>query len=697
MPFISHIGKQIKLHERNLKRALAWLIVSIITSSNVTLAATPSPQDSDGDGVPNNQDNCINIANPNQPDSNQDGHGNHCDGDINNDGKTDIFDLALFKSAYRNKPGDAAFNPDADFNGDGEIGIIDLAIFKSLFGKPPGPSGAAESSNLSQAEAARFLTQTTFGPTQHDINHLVDLGNYEDWLNEQFTKPISTRQLWALETLWIKTCPKNSNGVLYKNRTDLINENIRSDITGEHLRTTVWWNTIINGQDQLRQRVAFALSEILVVSGVGPLSNTSFGLADYYDGLAAHAFGNYRDLLEAVTLHPMMGQYLSMLQNKKADPALNIRPDENFARELLQLFTIGVHKLNIDGSPKQTGGKLIPAYEQAVIEDFAKVFTGWNFKDASRWSTSLLTGDTIRPMIPWAEFHDTENEKRLLNNTVLPAGQTAMEDLQDALDNVFNHSNVGPFISKQLIQRLVTSNPSRAYVKRVALTFNDNGAGIRGDLKAVIKAILLDEEARTGHLTIAGFGKLREPLLRLSHLRRAFGVVPVTHQGTIRGETKCGRADYHLYDIPVAIPWTSFGQDILQSPSVFNFFLPDYSPPGVVRAAKLLGPEFQIVTENTAVNLANEISSEIQHSDTANFKWTTIKTNKEIALASDSNRLLDHLNLLLLNGNMSADLRRILLLHLENDVFPDGQDGLKAKVRDAIMLIVISPDYLIQK
>lgn len=545
--------------------------------------------------------------------------------------------------------------------------------------------------NISQADAARFLTQSTFGPTLESIDGLVARGSYESWIDDQFELPDSGKQLAGLEAMWLQTCPSNGQGGLRNSRSEVID----IDIDGS-IRSSIWWNSVLNGPDQLRQRVAFALSEILVVSSVGPLFNRAFGMADYYDVLSQHALGNYRNLLEDVTLHPMMGRYLSMLRNEKANPELNIRPDENYAREVLQLFSIGVHKLNIDGSIRNTAGILDPAYDQRVIEGFAKVFTGWNFANATSWDIYIDDGDTTRPMIPWPDYHDSVSEKRLLNGIFLPAGQSAEKDLQDALDNIFAHGNVGPFISKQLIQRLVTSNPSPTYIQRVAEKFNDNGEGVRGDLKAVVKAILLDDEARIGHLTTPHFGKLREPLLRLSHLRRAFGVQPVAHQGPRWGGDTCGRGVYYLYSMPVDNARRWFGQDIMQSPSVFNFFLPSYSPPGVVHNAGLVAPEFQIATENTLVHLANEIGSEIQNSDTVS-DWTNIKTNRETALANNLNFLLDHLNLLLLNGDMSMSLRQLLLAHLQSDTFPDSETGRKAQARDAIMLIVTSPDYLIQK
>ncbi len=541
--------------------------------------------------------------------------------------------------------------------------------------------GGSPTSNLSRADAARFLTQSTFGPTITTIDSLVSLGGYKKWLTQQFSAPISSRQLPATEALWLKSCPKK-DGVVYNNRPT----SGALDLNAELFRINAWWEMTINGSDQLRQRIALALSEIFVVSAVG-LSRNSFGLADYYDMLAENAFGNYRTLLEKVTLHPMMGLYLNMLQSKKSS-----RPDENYARELLQLFSIGLFELNLDGSTKLSNGAPIPSYNQDIIKGFAKVFTGWNFANANIWRLNRKEGDTTTLMTPWAEFHDATNEKPLLNGTILPAGQTATQDLRNALDNVFNHPNVGPFISKQLIQRLITSNPSAAYVQRVAQVFNNNGAGTRGDLKAVIQTILLDPEARDGHLTIPHYGKLREPMLRLSHLRRAFNVLPATREGT------CNRGLYSLYHrmFISTVGSQFFGQEILRSPSVFNFFLPDYTPSGPIKNANLVAPEFQLITGDATVNLTNEISAEIHRTDKANT-FTTLQLAREVALAADPNALLDHLDLLLLSGKMSTAMRGILLDHLNNSTFPDGNEGLEAKAKDIITLIVSSPDHIIQK
>ena len=349
------------------------------------------------------------------------------------------------------------------------------------------------------SESAQFLNQTTFGATEAEVQRVVSMG-FEAWIDAEMAKPPSL-QLPHLRAL----PPPQFPFQLQPDRAD------------------IWFRNVVNGDDQLRQRVAFALSEILVVSELGALVSLPFSLADYYDVLTRNAFGNYRDLMEEVTLHPSMGVYLSMLGNEKPDAALNIRPDENYARELMQLFTIGLVELNNDGSIVLDGqGQPVPTYDQAVIEGFAHVFTGWNYAGFADFNLAFPTADNqTQPMQLYADFHDV-GAKLLLGGTTLPAGQTGEQDLADALDNVFNHPNVGPFIALRLIQRLVTSNPSPDYVARVASAFNDNGLGERGDLAAVVKAILLDPDARPA-LRMELDGKIKEPLLRITQLWRAYG------------------------------------------------------------------------------------------------------------------------------------------------------------------------------
>lgn len=529
-------------------------------------------------------------------------------------------------------------------------------------------------------DSARFLTQATFGPTASDIAHLQGLSSFNSWLDEQFNKTASLQESYVRER-----CPFVVNDLdecLYD--------------TWVPSRHDQWWINIIENEDQLRQRVAFALSQIFVVSDRIPaLSGSQFGMASYYDMLTENAFGNYRTLLEKVTLHPIMGIYLSMIRNQKADPDRNIRPDENYAREVLQLFSIGVHKLNIDGSLQlDTNSYPIPTYNQETITNFARIFTGWNFSNLD-WDDHSYRADRTASLTAFEAYHDT-NSKILLDGVYAAAGNTAAQDLSMALDNIFYHPNVGPFISKQLIQRLVTSNPSPDYIARVATVFNDTGnPSGRGDLKAVIKAILLDTEARSGHLNMPEtFGKLREPVLRLSHLARVFSAEK-KDGGEWNGYpgTYVYRFGVNTYDTEGSI-----GQGMLRSPSVFNFYRPDHSPAGEIRDNVMVAPEFEILNENTLATLTN-ISNHMLRVDSDNDWISSIDLSVQLALVSDSNALLDNLNLLLLSGQMSPDLRTILSDHINANQWWGNTQAERdiAKVRDIIALILMSPDYLIQK
>ncbi len=514
-------------------------------------------------------------------------------------------------------------------------------------------------SGVSEQDAARLLTQATFGPTMADINAVRTLG-IEEWVDQQLQLIGPDHLPYVLE---------HSNG---SNRWP---------------RHEIWWENAVEADDQLRQRVAFALSEIFVVSGIGrTLANGQYGLTHFYDQLRRLAFGNYRDLLETVTLSPVMGLYLSMLQNAKADSETNTRADENYAREVLQLFSIGLYNLNPDGTSQGTN-----TFTQDQIEAFARVFTGWNYKDAGVWDRKFFTTpDLISPMEPFEDFHDT-GAKTLLNGVISPAGLSARADLELALDNIFNHSNVGPFIGKQLIQRLVTSNPTPAYVQRVAAVFNNNGSGVRGDLGAVVRAILLDAEARNG-FNNQQFGKLREPLLKMTHLWRAFDVQ--------RGVQSSVRGEYNTFSPALENLELDFGQAVMRSPSVFNFFKPDFSPNGPVRDADLVGPEFEILTENNLVRSVNRLTRQvIRHfastTNSIDLNPSYLNYSDELAVADDSDELLDRLDLLLMNQMMSNDMRAVIKNHL--DGLPDDPAGLSQRVRDAISLIIVSPEYSIQR
>ncbi len=523
------------------------------------------------------------------------------------------------------------------------------------------------------AEAARLLTQATFGPTLEDITTVQQLG-IEAWIDDQLTLMGTPHE-----------------------------DYVRQYSNGAHraARHQIWWMDAVDGEDQLRQRVAFALSQLFVVSDVGyTLAVAQYGVTHFYDLLRESAFGNYRELLEDVTLSPIMGLYLSMLQNAKGDVLSNTRADENFAREVMQLFSIGLYNLQLDGSRAEG-----QAFTQDHVEAFARAFTGWNYKDAGHWDRALHTNqDMISPMEPWEDYHDTDS-KTLLNGVTLPAGQSARVDLEMALDNIAAHQNVGPFISTHLIRHLVTSNPSPAYVARVATVFNDNGYGVRGDLGATVKAILMDPEARSV-VNDSNYGKVREPVLRLTHLWRAFSVSPGNHSD---------HGEYNTYSPQLEDLNDVTGQAPLRSPSVFNFFSPDYAPSGPAQENGLLAPELEIFTDNNILKTASRINSQIYR----HYKQNPASVEKnpsyldyeiEIALAANPKDLIDHLNLLLLSREVDPgeyrltdedrlafpeNLNSILYEHL--DAMDSDADGLVDRVQDALAIITSTPDYLVQK
>ena len=524
-------------------------------------------------------------------------------------------------------------------------------------GSPP-PPPPPPPPPITVAEAFQFLNQSTFGATESEALDVIGK-RFEAWLDEEMNKSVS------LQLPHLRSLPRPQNlAELHADRVD------------------VWFRNVVDGPDQLRQRVAFALSEIMVVSQLGALTQAPYSVADYYDVLALNAFGNYRDLIEEITLHPAMGVYLSMLGNEKPNPALNIRPDENYARELMQLFSIGLVELNLDGTVRtDINGQPIPTYDQSIIEGFAHVFTGWHYAGAPSFELAFRNDNNQTvPMQLYPEYHDT-GEKKVLNGVTIPAGQTGDQDLQMALDNIFNHPNVGPFMAIRLIHRLVTSNPSPGYVARVASVFNDNGMGVRGDLGAVVRAILLDEEARPDlHMEIDG--KIKEPLLRLTQLWRAYD-----------GASQSGV-------FPLAPAYIIFGQGPLQSPSVFNFFSPFYAPAGEIRNSGLVAPELQIATEyqNTFITnymflLAFNWNSEAENPGEDDV---LIDISAEMGVADDTDALIDMVVGKLLGGQVSTALRAEMVNMIDRvrTAVPDNDVAL---VAEAIYFVVTSPEFAYQR
>ena len=467
----------------------------------------------------------------------------------------------------------------------------------------------ASNTAVTAAVAARFLEQSTFGPTPALIQHVQQVG-LQPFLNEQFSATAST----------YPTPPANSNIDLVKQR---------------------FFTNALTGQDQLRQRVTWALAQIFVVSNQKIGDPSAFTL--WMNMLQKDAFGNFSTLLNDVTLSPTMGHYLDMVRNDKPDPNSGTQPNENYAREILQLFSIGLAQLNPDGTPQvDSNGVPVPTYTQDTIIGFAHVFTGWTYPTRSGQTASFYNGEYYGgPMIPFDSHHDT-GQKLLLNGVTLPAGGTTQSDLTAALQNIVSHPNVGPFLSKQLIQHLVTSNPTPAYVSRITAVFNDNGSGVRGDLKAVVNAILMDSEARRGDdptQVQAGDGHLKEPVLFMMNLLRAANA---TSDG----------ANLNNYA-------SNMKQEPFESPTVFNFYPPD----NVIAGTTLLGPEFRIFNSTTAISRINFVN-DLAFGNVGSTTKTDITSY--VALAPNPAELVDSLSGVLTHGPLSDGARSTIITTVTN-------------------------------
>ena len=529
---------------------------------------------------------------------------------------------------------------------------------------------------LSDLEAARFLKQATFGPTDADIAHLKAIG-ISAWIDEQLALP-ATSHLALLDKV-AQFQGAKSNLINLANTANMMGlpgtAMAMSATPQTEDRLYTWWTHAVSAPDQLRQRVAFALSEILVISDKGgALRNYPRGCTNYYDLLVKRIApgGNYRDLLEDVTFNPMMGTWLTMIRSSKA------RPDENYPREIMQLFSIGLEYLNTDGTFKRDGsGNAIPSYTQAEILELSRAFTGWTYNrsPAFTWTNST---DDINPMMSFEDYHD-RGRKVILGGATIPAGQTAPQDVRRALDIIVGHPNVGPFLAKRLIQRLVTSNPSSAYIYRVASKFNDNGKGVRGDLCALVKAVLLDPEARNVD-NGPGAGKLSEPILRLTRLLRAFQTPPSSNPPVLGRHVLSNGGD-------------SLGQWPMQSPTVFNFFHVDYQPPGGIQSAGLYAPEFEITTELSTVDTSNYFYDGSAYGFSTNAgprdmpDWSSL-----VAVAGNADTLANRIETLVLARPMSADLRSNIAKVLA--LYPTStSDGVRA----VMQMLTSSPEFSVDR
>jgi uncharacterized protein (DUF1800 family) len=527
-------------------------------------------------------------------------------------------------------------------------------------------------------EAARLLNQASFGATEAEIAKVKAYG-YSAWLEDQFHMPGRSHEAYLNAVIAGGQSPNDG-----------------------HVMNS-FWREAATGQDQLRQRIAFAFSQIFVISlQDSTVANYRRGVAAYLDMLGRNAFGNYRTLIEDITRHPMMGLYLSHLRNQKEDPARNRVPDQNYAREVMQLFSIGLHELNPDGTPRLVNGQPVETYDNDDIVGLSRVFTGFSWAGPDKSNSRFFGSGTqdpnreVLPMQGYPQYHSI-SEKRFLT-ALIPASATADpdEDLRIALDAIANHPNVGPFIGRQLIQRLVTSNPSAAYVARVAQAFDSGtftsglwsaGAGERGDLRATIAAILLDPEARTAaRLNDPAFGKVREPILRVAHWMRSFNARSAS------GSFLLGTTDN---------PATSLGQSAMRSPSVFNFYRPGYVPPNTpIATAGLVAPELQIVHETSVVGYANFMRSAVQSGlGSGSPRDIQPDYSAEIALADSADLLIDRVDLLLTAGRMSAGTRLLVRNAVDSVAIPavNQTTARRNRVYLAVLFALSSSDYLVQK
>jgi uncharacterized protein (DUF1800 family) len=523
------------------------------------------------------------------------------------------------------------------------------------------PRVQASNFPLNSSQASRFLGQATLGVSSTDIDAVSRLG-YDAWLTQELAR-----------------APSTSNWDYLISRGVADDAAARNSSRGSDSQI---WQRLLSAPDSLRQRVTLAWSEIFVVAfdGInGPWKQ--FKLAGWWDLLAGQAFGNYRALLEGITLNPAMGQYLSSAGNQKGDTATGRQPDENYAREVMQLFSIGLYELNPDGTRKlDTNGNPIETYTQDTVTQLARVFTGWNIT-ANPFDAP--TEAARKPMLLNAGQHSPLSSVFL--GVTVPANTSGTEALRITLDRLATHPNVGPFLGRQLIQRLVTSNPSPAYVGRVAAAFADNGTGVRGDLGFVVRAVLTDIEARDTTLaTGSSYGKLREPMLRFIQWARSFKAATIS---TPTATT----TDWNIGDLSDA--GTRLGQSPLRSPTVFNFFRPGYTPAGTsVAAASLQAPEFQLADESANAGYLNMMQSAIPG---GRFDLRP-DYSTELALVGDPGALVDRVQLLLCASALSGSTRTTIVNAVAS-IAATTDAGKNNRVYAAILLVMASADFLIQK
>jgi len=590
--------------------------------------------------------------------------------------------LFLFVSLFTFSHLDAQQFKHYDFLGAGHDNGITVTTSSSNTDSKKTVDGFPIQNDQQLKEASRFLAQATFGADLATIQMTAAMG-YEAWLDEQFNLP------------QIKIVPK-----MFQQNDLYANEEEEEEVGGifKPWYESAWMHNNLTAPDLLRHRMAFILSQLMVINNNSDFfEDVSEMGGTYYDMLGTNAFNNYRSLINDVTLSPAMGLFLSHFNNPKADPTNNIHPDENYAREIMQLFSIGLWELDQYGQRRyDANNQFIPTYTNEDIKEFAQVFTGLG--DGRSSGTFGLLNDeddgilqtVVIPMKMYDDYHDT-SEKNLLNGLVLPAGQTGMQDISQTLDHLSSHPNTAPFIAKSLIKFLTTSNPSGGYVQRVVNVFNPFE---ENNFQKVIKAILLDPEARTCQPTEAyTFGKLREPLVRYMNFLKAFPL-----------QSQTGEFLFEFFDVK-----SNIGQAPLSAPSVFNFFLPDYSPQGLINQQYQIAPEFQILNSTNAIGLVNLmdqmavqrnylISDIVEEEDLEDEEEEgdgnspyQMDFSKEEMLANNPDQLINHLDILLANGLLSNDTKAIIKTTIEQLNSPAN------RVRMATYLIMISPDYAVLK
>ena len=532
-----------------------------------------------------------------------------------------------------------------------------FGLFLSWFG------GMATAASLNESDARRFLSQATFGPTEVSAAEVMASGR-TDWLKKQFAMAATDYTLFPYMSLDSNVgCPVGA--VAFCNRDNYTLFPLQVE----------FFKHALTAEDQLRQRVALALSEILVTSPIA-FFRQPYAMANYQRIFLSNAFGNFKDILYAVTLSPAMGRFLDMANNDKPNPSRGTVPNENYARELLQLFSVGLWQLNPDGSLKRDGGGApIPTYSQDTVEGFAHAFTGWTYPPRAGAISKFPNPENYSgQMVGFEANHDT-GAKLLLNDVVQPAGKSQAADLQAAISSIFNHPNVGPFIGRQLIQQMVTSNPSPAYIARVSAAFNGSAGAPRGDMKATLTAVLTDPEASQPQKP-SEFGNLREPIVRLVKMYRTLG-------GKSDGVWLVGQAN-------------AMGQPVFSPPTVFNFFSPDNPLP---KSPTLFGPAFGIYNATTAFAYTGFVGAALSSKGIAADTSVPGSTGSLIDLSkwqayvtADSKKLVAEIDRVLFGGRMSPGLGAILQKAAASQPMSDPL----GRVRAALFLALISPEYLVE-